>query len=183
MKKVFWVTLFVFAAGFVACTHTGGVSKPTAYSFTVDIPEGWRRIDRPYLLITKEGPFLQNIMVQSRYIGQSFRYTKKKMRKGMLPEEAAQIIIDEYASDQNIGNLKVLNNSPVKINGHDGFKILLTYMGPKGHEFHTLYYGFIKADTFFNLRFTAGGQQYYLKEIQTFKRMLNSFQVIKAHKS
>jgi hypothetical protein len=74
MKKVFWVTLFLFAASSLACTHTGGVSKPTAYSFTIDIPEGWRRIDRPFLLITKEGPFLQNIMVQNRYIGRSFRY-------------------------------------------------------------------------------------------------------------
>ena len=105
------------------------------------------------------------------------------MQREMLPEEAAQIIIDEYTSDQNIGNLKVLDNTPAEINGHDGFKILLTYMGPKGNEFHTLYYGFIKADTFFNLRFTAGGRQYFQKDIETFKRMLNSFQVIKANKS
>ena len=183
MKKILWVTLILLAASFVACTHTGGRSRPTAYSFTGDIPEGWRRIDRPYLLITKEGPFLQNIMVQKRFIGKSFRYTKKKMKRDMLPEEAAQIIIDEYASDQAIGNLKVLTNSPAQINGHEGFKILFTYAGPKGAEFHTLFYGFIKADTFFNLRFTAGGQQYYLKDIETFKRMLNSFQVVKAKKS
>ena len=104
------------------------------------------------------------------------------MRKGMLPEEAAQIIIDEYASDQNIGNLKVLNNTPAQIDGHNGFKIYLTYLGPKGNEFHTLYYGFIKADTYFNLRFTAGGRQYYQKDIETFNRMLNSFRVVKAHK-
>ena len=114
MKKILWVTLILLAASFAACTHTGGRSRPTAYSFTVDIPEGWRRIDRPYLLITKEGPFLQNIMVQNRFIGQSFRYTRKKMKQGMLPEEAAQIIIDEFASDQNIGNLKVLNNTPAQ---------------------------------------------------------------------
>ena len=169
MKKIFWVTLSLFAAGCVACTHTGGRSKPTDYSFTVDIPEGWRRIDRPYLLITKEGPFLQNIMVQNRFIGRSFRYTHKKMQRGMLPEDAARIIIDEYASDQNISNLKVLNNTPAEISGHDGFKILFTYIGPKGNEFHTLYYGFIKADTFFNLRFTAGGRQYFQKDIETFK--------------
>ena len=183
MKKIFWVTLILLAASFAACTHSGGRSRPTAYSFTVDIPEGWRRIDRPYLLITKEGPFLQNIMVQNRFIGQSFRYTRKKMQRGMLPEEAAQVIIDEFASDQNIGNLKVLNNTPAEINGHPGFKILLTYMGPKGNEFHTLYYGFIKADTFFNLRFTAGGRQYFQKDIETFKHILNSFQVVKASTS
>ena len=105
------------------------------------------------------------------------------MQKEMLPEEAAQIIIDEYASDQNLGNLKVLSNTPAEISGHDGFKIFLTYLGPKGNEFHTLYYGFIKADTFFNLRFTAGGRQYFQKDIETFKHMLNSFQVIKADKS
>jgi hypothetical protein len=56
-------------------------------------------------------------------------------------------------------------------------------MGPKGNEFHTLYYGFIKANTFFNLRFTAGGRQYFQKDIETFKRVLNSFQVIEANKS
>jgi hypothetical protein len=183
MKKVLWVTLFLLAASILACHHSGGVSKPTTYSFTIDIPEGWRRIDRPYLLITKEGPFLQNIMVQNRYIGRSFRYTQKKIRKEMLPEEAAQIIIDEYASDQNLGNLKVLSNTPAEINGHNGFKILLTYLGPKGNEFHTLYYGFIKADTYFNLRFTAGGRQYFQKDIETFNRMFNSFQVIKTDKS
>jgi hypothetical protein len=183
MKKVLWATLFLFAAGCLACTHTGGSTKPASYSFMIDIPEGWRRIDRPYLLITKEGPFLQNIMIQNRFIGRAFRYTKKKMQREMLPEEAAQIIIDEYASDQNIGNLKVLDNTPAEINGHDGFKIFLTYIGPKGNEFHTLYYGFLKADTFFNLRFTAGGRQYFQKDIETFKHMLNSFQVIKAAKS
>ena len=183
MKKVFWFTLFLFAASFPACTHTGAIYNPGSYNFTIDIPEGWRRIDRPYLYITKDGGYLQNIIVQNRFIGKSFKYTKKKMKKEMLPEEAAQIIIDEYASDQAIGNLKVLNNSPAEINGHDGFKILFTYTGPKGSEFHTLFYGFIKADTFFNLRFTAGGQQYYLEDIETFKRMLKSFQVIKAKKS
>lgn len=183
MKKVLWVTLFLFAASCVACTHTGSIYKSGSYSFTIDVPEGWRKIDRPYLYITKEGGYLQHIMVQNRFIGKSFRYTKKKMRREMLPEEAAQIIIDEYASDQNIGNLKVLDNAPVEINGLDGFKIFLTYMGPKGHEFHTLYYGFIKADTFFNLRFTAGSRQYFQKDIETFKRMLNSFRVIKADKS
>lgn len=182
MKKIIWVTLFLFAAGCLACHHSSAPSRPTNYSFTIDVPEGWRRIDRPYLLITKEGPFLQNIMVQTRHISRSFRYTQKKMRKGMLPEEAAQIIIDEYTSDQNIGNLKVLNNAPAQINGHNGFKILLTYLGPKENEFHTLYYGFIKADTYFNLRFSAGDSQYYQKDIETFNRMLNSFRVVKAHK-
>ena len=181
MKKIIWITIFILTASFLSCANTSGVYQPGSYSFTVKIPAGWRKIDRPYLLITKEGPFLQNIMVQNRSIGKAFRYTKKKIQREMLPEEAAQIIIDEYASDKNIGNLKILHNAPADINGHNGFRIFLTYMGPKGNEFHTLYYGFIKADTFFNLRFTAGGRLYYQKDIETFKRMMNSFEVFKAN--
>ena len=179
MKKIAWIAIFIFTASVLSCANAGKVYQPGSYSFKVKIPAGWRKIDRPYLLITKEGPFLQNIMVQNRSIRKSFRYTKKKMQKEMLPEEAAQLIIDEYTSDKNIGNLKILNNAPADINGHNGFKIYLTYTGPKGHEFHTLYFGFIKADTFFNLRFTAGSRQYYQKDIETFKRMMTSFEVFK----
>jgi hypothetical protein len=181
MKKVFWITLFLFAASCVACTHSGGLSKPASYSFTIDIPEGWRKIDNNrYLFVTKESPFLQYIMVQNRPIDRSFRYTKKKIKKEMLPEEAAQIIVDELISDQNLVKLKLLDNTPAEIKGHDGFKILYTYSDSKGQTFKTLYYGFIKADTFFNLRFTAVDRLYFQRDIGAFKRMLNSFQVIKA---
>ena len=179
MKKIVWIAIFIFAANVFSCANPGRVYQPGSYSFKVEIPAGWRKIDRPYLLITKEGPFLQNIMVQNRSIRRAFRYTRKKMQKEMLPEEAAQVIIDEYSADKNIGNLKILHNAPAEINGHNGFRIYLTYMGPKGNEFHTLYYGFIKADTFFNLRYTAGGRQYYQKDIETFKRMINSLEVFK----
>jgi hypothetical protein len=182
MKKIFWIALFIFAASGVACTHTGGgLSKPASYSFTIDIPEGWRKIDNNrYLFVTKENPFLQYIMVQNRPIDRSFRHTKKKIEKEMLPEEAAQIVVDELISDQNLMNLKLLDNTPAEIKGQEGFKILYTYSDLEGQTFKTLYYGFIKADTFFNLRFTAADPLYFERDIDTFERMLNSFQVIKA---
>lgn len=181
MKNVFWITLFLFAVICVACSHSVGLSKPASYSFTIDIPEGWRKIDNNrYLFVTKESPFLQYIMVQNRPIDRSFRNTKKKIKKEMLPEEAAQIIVDELISDQNLVNLRILDNTPAEINGHDGFKILYAYSDPEGQTFRTLYYGFIKADTFFNLRFTAVDQIYFQRDIGAFIRMLNSFEVIRA---
>jgi len=181
MRKTFWFILLLSAAGFMACAHTGGVYQPPSYSFTIDIPEGWRKIDRPYLYMTKEDPFLQNMIVQNRPIGMPFRFTKKKINKNMLPEEAAQVIIDEIASDENILNFIVLSNSPAEIQEHDGFMILFTYKykeDKEGSTFKTLYYGFIKGDTFFNLRYTAADQLYFQKDIETFRRMLNSFQVV-----
>ncbi len=181
MKKIAWVAFFIFAASCLSCANSGSIYQPSSYSFTIKIPAGWRKIDNNrYLFVTKESPFLQYVMVQNRPISRSFRHTEKTLNTDMLPEEAAQIIVDEIASDKNILNFKVLNNTPAAIQGHDGFKILFTYNDKKGSKFRTLYYGFIKEDTFFNLRFNAADQVYFQKDVETFKRMLNSFQVIKA---
>jgi hypothetical protein len=183
MKKYVLIIMFLFVAGCLACAHTGGISKTASYSFKLDIPEGWRKIDNNrYLFVTKESPFLQYIMVQNRPIGRSFRNTKKKIQKEMFPEEAAQIIIDELISDQNLANLRILNNVPADIKGHAGFKILYTYRDSEGKVYKTLYYGFIKEDTFFNLRFTAVDGAYFQRDIGDFRNILKSFQIIKAEK-
>ena len=181
MKKYVWATLLLLFAGFVACTHTGGISKASSYGFTIDIPKGWRKIDNNrYLFATKESPFFQYIMVQNRPIGRSFRHTKKKMQREMVAEEAAQIIIDELKSDQNLMNLRILDNAPATISGHAGFKILYIYKDSKGRVYKTLYYGFIKEDTFFNLRFTAADHIYFQRDVGSFKNILNTLQIIKA---
>ncbi len=182
MKKFYWIIPVIFIlVGVLACAHTDGLTKPSSYSFTIDIPEGWRKIDNNrYLFVTKENPFLQYILVQNRPIGRSFRNTKKKIQMGMLPEEAAQIIVDELVSDQNLANLRILANTPATIQGYEGFQILYTYNDSEGRTYKTLYYGFIKEDTFFNLRFNAADQIYFQRDINDFRRVLNSLQVIKA---
>ena len=180
MKKYFWIILCLFTIGLMACAHSGAMSKPASFSYTYDIPQGWRRIDHNrYLLLTKESTFLQLIMVQNRPIGKSFRYTKKKIQKGMLPEEAAQIVIDELTSDENLAKLMILDNSPANIKGHEGFKILYTYNDSAGQTIKTLYYGFIKEDTFFTLRFRAADQIYFQRDINGFRSILNTFEIIK----
>ena len=139
MKKHFWIVMFLFAAGCIACAHTGGMSKPASYSFSIDIPEGWRKIDHnQYLFFTKESPFLQYILVQNRPIGRSFRNTKKKIQKDMLPEEAAQIVIDELVSDQNLVNLRILDNTPAIIKEYEGHTTVVVWLwrsnAPSGTE-------------------------------------------------
>ena len=180
MKRLLWFSLLICAVSFLACAHNGGLNRPASYGYKVDIPEGWRQIDNNrYFLLTKDNPFKQYILVQNRPIGKSFRHTKKKMRTTMLPEEAAQIVVDELISDQNLVNLKLLNNTPENINGFDGFKLLYSYQDTEGHTFKTLYFGFIKEDTFFNLRFTAADRIYFQRDIGDFRNILNTFQIIK----
>ncbi|MEJ2728112.1 MAG: hypothetical protein P8185_06305 [Deltaproteobacteria bacterium] len=183
MKKYVWIIMFLFLTGCLACTHSGIMSKPASYSFTVEIPEGWKKMDyNGYPLYTKEGYIRQLIWIQNRPIGKPFRYTKKKIQKEMLPEEAAQVFVDELKSDQNLVNLRILNNTPATINRHAGFKVLYTYKDEEGQTYKTLYYGFIKEDTFFTLRFTAVDGTYFQRDIGDFRNILKSFQVIKAEK-
>ncbi len=60
--------------------------------FLVEIPKGWwkpKHIDK--YLITKEGVFLQYVLIQQRPIDLPYSHTKKKLNKGMLPQEAAGV--------------------------------------------------------------------------------------------
>ncbi len=148
--------------------------------FAVEIPEGWwkpKHIDK--YLITKDGVFLQYVLIQQRPIDRPYRNTKKKLNKGMLPQEAAGVIIDEIASDRRIYNFNVIENAPAIIDGREGFKILFTFKDKKGSSFKTLYYGFIRGDSFYNLRYNAAMRHYFEKDITDFEQILSSFKVVK----
>ncbi|MDJ0817663.1 MAG: PsbP-related protein [Desulfobacterales bacterium] len=146
--------------------------------FSVAIPDGWWKpqyTDR--YLITKDGPYLQYVLIQRRPLEKSFRYTQKKMKSSMLPQEAAGIIIDELASDRFLMNFSVIENTPAKIDGQAGFKILFSYKDKKGSQFKTLYYGFINGGAFYNLRYCAAERHYFDKDIAEFEQIKNSFKL------
>ncbi len=75
-------------------------------------------------------------------------------------------------------NFKVIENAPAGIDGHAGFKILFTYKDKKGSQFKTLYYGFVSADSFFNLRYCAAARHYFEKDLATFEQIISSFHLI-----
>jgi len=147
---------------------------------SVDIPDGWWKpgYTNKYLL-TKDGPYLQYVLIQQRPLNKAFRYTKKKISAGMLPQEAAAIIIDELASDRYLMNFSVIENTPATVDGHDGFRILFTYTDKKKSQFKTLYYGFIDADAFYNLRYCAAARHYFDKDIADFEQIVDSFKLVK----
>lgn len=147
--------------------------------FSVDIPQGWRRVATgKYLMVTKSNPFLQYVLIQRRPIDRPFKHTNKKIEEGMLPHEAAEIVIDEIAADHRIQGFKVTENIPAIIYRHEGFKLLFSYKNKKGTSFKTIYYGFIDGDAFYNLRYNASKQHYLEKDIRIFERILYSFKLL-----
>ena len=181
MKKI--LTLLISLLLITSCASVAqkrSLKDLSDNDFSVEIPKGWwkpKHLDK--YLVTKDGVFLQYVLIQQRPIDRPYRNTKKKLNKGMLPQEAAGVIIDEIASDRRIHNFNVIENAPAIIDGREAFKILFTYKDKKGSTFKTLYYGFISGDSFYNLRYNAAIRHYFEKDITTFEQILSSFKVVK----
>jgi hypothetical protein len=174
MKKFFCVVLILIAS----CAH-GVENQEPNFSFSVTIPEGWKKLNTDkFLIITKDVAYNQYALVQERPLDKPFKHTNKLLERGMLPQEAAGIIVDEISSDIHLSNFLLLSNSPASVAGHRGFKILFTYKDEYGVEFKTLYYGFIKGEIFYNLRYTAKKEDYFVKELATFQKFMGSFRLI-----
>jgi len=174
MKKVFWILIIVIAG----CAHgmdTGAVPE----TYTASIPKGWRKINTPkYFMITKDGAFLQYMLIQERPLEKPFLYTKKKLKPGMLPQEVAGIVVDEISSDKNLISFNLMQNTPASIKGNQGFKIIFAYKYLDGSSFKTLYYGFVREGLFYNLRYTAAKRHYFDKDVKTFDKLLDSFRIV-----
>ena len=180
MKTILSILVSLFLiTGCASVAQERSLKNLPVNDFLVEIPKGWwkpKHIDK--YLFTKDGVFLQYVLIQQRPIDRPYRNTKKKLNKGMLPQEAAGVIIDEIASDRRIYNFNVIENTPAIIDGREGFKILFSYKDKKGSPFKTLYYGFISGDSFFNLRYNAAMRHYFEKDIADFEKILGSFKVV-----
>jgi hypothetical protein len=180
MKKLISLLIcLLFIIGCASAAKERSLKKLPDAGFSVDIPDGWWKPGYTNkFLITRDGPYIQYVLIQQRPLDKTFRNTQKKIRSRMLPQEAAGIIIDELASDRYLMNFSVIENAPATVDGHSGFKLLFTYKDKKGSEFKTLYYGFISEDSFYNLRYCAAMGPYFEKDIAGFEQIVNSFKLV-----
>lgn len=93
----------------------------------------------------------------------------------MLPQEAAEVILDEIISDQSLLTFEMIENVPAIIDQHDGFRIVFTYKNRDGLKFKTVYYGFLTNEKFYSIRYSAVMRYYFEKDIETFRKVLESF--------
>ena len=178
MKTRIWICV-VLTVALAACAHTG--SKPPT-TFNVAIPEGWRSInsEEPMLFLTKDGGYKQFVLIRERPLAEPFTFSQRTMRNGMMPEEAAELIVNEIIADTNISNFSLLENVPARIAGHSGFRLTFLYTDADGFVFKTIYYGFIKGNTFFNIRYAATQDDYFLRDLKTFQQVFESFNLAAA---
>jgi len=179
MRKFLWIIL-IFVVGCGSWTKVGGLYESTYYSFSIELPETWMRLNtEDYLLITRDGVLLQHILIEMIPLNNSLKHTKKKFRQGMLPHETAEIILDNESSNPNILNLRIIKNVPVKISGLPGFKAIYTHKNKDRLRFKTIYYGFISGEQFYGISYTAASRHYFEKDLKVFQKAFRSFKVIR----
>lgn len=178
--KRFLLILLLFIAGCAPWAQVGGVYTSKPHNFSVELPNGWMKFNtRELLYTTRDGVLLQNIIIERVNIEKPLKHTKKKFAKGMLPQEAAGVVLDNISSDETVLNFEVIENIPARISGFPGFEVVFTYKNKNGLRLKSILYGFIVDEWFYVIRYTAAHRYYFDKDLETFRRVFESFKLIK----
>jgi hypothetical protein len=179
MKRIIFIC-FIVLVGCAPWARVGGLHKSGSHNFSVELPEGWMRLNTSeYLLVTRDGVLLQSITVKRVDIDEPLEHTKKKFSKGMLPQEVSEVILDNIASDQAVLNFRIIENVPIDIGGIHGFRAVFTFKNKDGLKLKSVFCGFIHDEWFYGIRYTAALRYYFDKDSETFEEVLRSFRLIK----
>ena len=178
-------------AAAVALLLAGCVQTPTRVdtarseapdkSYTVDLPVGWIKqatVDNRKLLVSRDGFLLNAIEVSRQPLKEAFPKTKKAATDSMLPAELAELEIAEIkAEDQYTAALNVIENEPAEIDGHEGFRIRVSFKNARGLEIQRVAAGFADKAAYYRLAFQAPMLYYFGTYYPEFQKTLASFQL------
>lgn len=182
MKRLLFASLVIMLlAGCAPWIRTGGPYTAGAQNVTVNLPDGWMRMNTDeFVFVTRDGGLLQNILIEAFHVDETLANTKKKLRKGMLPLEACEVIIDNNSSDQDITSFEVKENKSARIGGHQGFRAVFAYKNRNGLKIKSVYYGFMDGEWFYGIRYTAPQRHYFDKDIKTFEKVVASLRLVRS---
>ena len=176
-----FLLLIIFLSGCATWVPVGGNYEMSSHNFKTELPDGWRmyNFDKTQVLITRDGFTLQWISVSRKPIDQELAFTKKKFSQHMLPQEAAEVAIDNFRSNPKITNMHIIENSPAVIGGHSGFKIIYEYRTDKGLTKKGAYYCSLIDEWRYRINYEAPARYYYAKYLPAFEKVKDSFKLLK----
>ncbi len=160
-------------------TLVGGKFDASGDRYEVELPEGWRRF-MPYrdgVALTFDGLELQAVYLARIPFDKEAPNTKRKIAKGMLPQEVAEVVIDDFRSDRNRGNLEVIENSPTAVGGYAGFKLVYSYQASTNLRKRGVYYGVLVDQWYYFVYYQAPARYYFDRDLPTFEKIRSSFKI------
>ncbi len=151
--------------------------------YTLDLPQGWMATTNPKrMVVTHDGPELQSVYVLVVDISEQEKNkdnkkpSGKRFKRGMLPQEAAEALLDNMRSDQGLGQFTVVENKPAQVGGKDGFRLVYTYKNNKLRN-QCIYYGMLHDEKFYRISYCATVRYYFEKDVAEFEKIVASFKV------
>ena len=103
-------------------------------------------------------------------LDQVFPNTKKKLNEKMLPQEAAEVIADNFRMAEGVLQFNLVENVPAEVGGHPGFRLLLEYKMDERLWLRRLFYGTIVNGRFYFLQYHAPRRHYFDRDLETFEK-------------
>ncbi len=184
MKK-FLLVLMITLAGAAGCGPwqvTGGPYTSSRNNFKVELPKGWARQNTSeYVYMTRDGFPLQAIYIaRARVDEYELKYTKKKLAKGMLPQELAEVLLDNMSSNPAMNNLEVKENAPAKVGGVHAAKIVVVFRNKDRLKIKTVTYRFIQDEWLYTISYTAPLRYYFDRDVKAFEKIVSSFRLLES---
>ena len=188
MNKTFLTLLLAVAAGCVPPPARVDVPLTEApdKSYRVDLPVGWIRhfAQDKTLLVSRDGFVLQTIGITHLPAAQAFPKTKKSVVEGVLPSELAELQIAEMKTEtQQMAALTVIENEPVTLDGHEGFRVRVSYHTMRGLEIHRVTYGVPDKSGYYRIEYVAPKLHYFDATFADFEKVVSSLRIAGADKA
>ena len=180
MKKSLVVASLIIL---IACTNWKLVQGPLIVpekNMAVNIPAGWHQFNKTknFLLFTRDGLLLEFIKILRVPVTEKLKYTRKTLRRDMLPQEVSEVIIDNLRSNTSLLNLQILENKPVNIDSFPGFRLVYSFESKAQLKYKTVIYGFIRKSLYYQLKYEAASRHYFDKYLEDFEKVKDSFTIL-----
>jgi len=190
MKKMVIVVL-VFAgiiAAHGAVFAADGETTVSLEGFSFVLPDNWsvpkeeqprgrRKNKEKIVLITRDGIPLNKVLFNKRMVAAEFDHTKRTLSPGMMPQEIAGVVLNDFELNEDMKNLRVIENKPATVAGIPGFRLAFSFRSQGTLQYQCVYYGFIKEDLFYSILFAAPKRHYFNANADTFEQIIKSLKL------
>lgn len=147
--------------------------------FALDLPPDWMKLNfvENGLVATRDGFNLQAIKVRKIKFGDDLPHTKKKISKGMAPQELAEVLLDDVRSDGTANALKVIETRPLAISGQRGFRTTVAFRDSYGLTHKAVLCGVMAEGRAWQITYVAPARHYFDADLATFDAALASMRI------
>jgi hypothetical protein len=185
-KLIVIVSLFVIAVvpgGNAARADEG--RKFSREGFTFVLPQRWnapkdhqpkgrKKAKEKIVVLTKDGLLLDKVEFRKRLIDAGFEHTDKELSAGMMPQETAGVVLNDFEMNEAMNNFLVIENKPATVAGVPGFRLVFRYKQNGTLQYQCVYYGFQKGDMYYSIWYSAPKRHYFDTNLETFEKIVKT---------